>query len=106
MYNIIDFGVWDDTAEGALTMSDSIRLLAKAERAIATGKLPSDIQARIWGGSGSGRPCSLCEEPLQPDQLEFELETGDLGDVRFHMDCHRLWENACRELKRETGAAA
>lgn len=71
-------------------------LIGKALSEIAAGRLPSSAARRIWGGTGSGQPCDLCERVIDPADMELETETpeGDFGPV-FHVRCHALWQKAC-----------
>jgi hypothetical protein len=71
------------------------RLLEKAVCAVKTGRLPAVDHlglARLWGGYGSGAPCSLCDEPVRPDEVEYEVETHPSATLRFHQACHETWQ--------------
>jgi hypothetical protein len=91
-------------------MSDAITgasemLLDKAEQAIATGRLPGIPSTRVWGGPGSGQCCDLCGDTIAVSHTEIELEdaTGS-GGIRFHVNCHQLWQRACDRLIHEHGS--
>ena len=43
-----------------------------ARERIARGQLPRNASTRFWGGFGTGQPCSLCDERIQPDEIEYE----------------------------------
>jgi len=76
--------------------SDPAALLERARRAIAAHELPPAVISRVWGGRGSGHPCSLCGQPIGLNDVEIELEGVDAADsVRFHSGCHLLWSEAC-----------
>lgn len=69
-----------------------LRALARAR--IANGELPAEPALRMWGGDGTERPCSLCGEPVQPGQIEFEVES-DGRSLIFHMVCQSVWQLEC-----------
>jgi hypothetical protein len=75
---------------------DPEALLERARRAIAAHELPPGVSSRVWGGRGSGHPCSLCGQPIGFNDVEIELEGVDAtASVRFHSGCHLLWSEAC-----------
>ena len=55
-------------------MNNEATLREKAREAIQSGKLPATKPSRTWGGPGSGTECSVCGEPVKPDQMELEIE--------------------------------
>jgi hypothetical protein len=72
-------------------------LLGKLERELrpmarerfAQGQLPFEAHPRFWGGFGTGQPCSLCEKPIQPDEIEYEVPIQAVVQaLRFHRVCH------------------
>jgi len=74
-----------------------LRTLAR-ER-IAKGELPGEQALReralrMWGGYGTGRLCSLCGEPVQGGQIEFEVESGQHSLI-FHLVCQSVWQLEC-----------
>lgn len=49
---------------------------------------------QVWAGPGSGQPCSLCGEPVEREEIEYEVEEsarGALHTYRLHVPCHSLW---------------
>jgi hypothetical protein len=48
----------------------------------------------MWGGSGNGETCDVCEQVITRAQLGFEalLSTRDL--LQFHLRCFHLWDAA------------
>jgi hypothetical protein len=46
----------------------------------------------MYTGRGSGRSCDACDQPIQPDQVEYEWESDDGSVVRFHLGCAALLE--------------
>jgi hypothetical protein len=76
-------------------------LRARARERIAQNLLPHSKPLRVWGGYGSGLVCSLCDEPIHPNEPEMELEyeaSGHHPVVRFHLRCQVLWD-AARQVK-------
>jgi len=70
-----------------------------ARERIAKGELPGvpalrERALRMWGGYGTGRLCSLCGEPVQGGQIEFEVESGQHSLI-FHLVCQSVWQLEC-----------
>jgi hypothetical protein len=45
----------------------------------------------MWGGSGSGNPCTICAVSIDPGQSELELEFVDESGItsyRVHASCY------------------
>jgi hypothetical protein len=63
---------------------------------IRQGLLPAEIPKTIWAGPGAGEPCSLCDRPVNPLEMEYEINAPLPGDtqstLRFHLRCHALWQ--------------
>jgi hypothetical protein len=74
-------------------------LRALARKQIGEGKLPRAKALRTWGGLGSGLPCDLCREPILQTEPEFELQFDNTpgSGLRFHRQCHSVWELARHE---------
>jgi hypothetical protein len=69
-----------------------------ARQRIANGQLPHDAPSQMWGGPGTGQLCSICDKPIQPDELEYEIEQslgGTLQTFRFHVVCESVWQLEC-----------
>lgn len=80
---------------------DSPDLLERALRAIEDRQLPRGVVSRVWGGRGSGLPCSLCGQPIERSDVEIELDEGQGqggARVRFHSSCHLQWQEACKRV--------
>ena len=58
--------------------------------------LPTEIPKSIWAFRGTGKPCSLCGQVIDPVEMEYELEApvggGAASTFRFHLRCHALWQ--------------
>jgi len=73
-------------------------LREKARAVIQNGKLPSRAPDRTWGGPGVGAPCVICELPVRPNEMEFEIQFARDGDnpgldkFHVHIRCFAAWE--------------
>jgi hypothetical protein len=77
-------------------LENELRLLAR-ER-IAREELPCTAPARMWGGHGTGEHCSLCRKPIQPSEMELEVEqpiSGSVQTFHFHIICQSAWQLEC-----------
>jgi hypothetical protein len=74
----------------------SVRELA--QEALRAGKLPRRDPDRTWGGNGVGAPCTICGEPVTPEELEYEIQfahdgaTPGLDTYSLHIRCFVAWE--------------
>ena|SRR6185295_9079644 len=72
-------------------MSDK-HLQSQVLDAIASGRLPSKIPKRSWGGVGTGCMCSVCGTPINREQFETEIE--DHGkSFHLHITCMAAWQS-------------
>jgi hypothetical protein len=65
---------------------------------MASGQLPRVVPLQMWGGKGAGRLCALCDNAIERDEMELEVEGGIDGESvpsRFHVACHSLWRFEC-----------
>ena len=53
-----------------MTHESFLRRLAR--RALDDGKLPRVEPARMWGGTGTGEVCAVCDLPISAPDLEYE----------------------------------
>ena len=90
---------------------DETLLRHKVREAIRTGKLPVREPQRVFGGYGSGVDCSICGNPLIPEQVELELEFSadafmPASSQHVHPRCHAVWdlERRARQPKNESYA--
>jgi len=93
---------------GMASKEDELERVAKQR--IRTGELPCHPTARMWGSHGTGALCSLCDRPIRPEEVEYEVALAADGDsgrgehvLRFHLACHAIWQAEC---VREGGAPA
>lgn len=82
---------------GDMTQQQEEALQTRARERIEQGVLPREKPTRMWGGRGSGLPCSLCDEPIAETEPEMELEyEARAPTVRFHLRCQSIWDGARR----------
>ncbi len=76
---------------------DEAELRLEVRRRIANGQLPRAPQQYLWAGAGDGHLCSLCDRPIDSQQIEYELQfnTSPATHYRFHRICHEAWELEC-----------
>ena len=72
-------------------------LFALARQYVATGRLPRTLPASVWAEPGTRDTCSLCQQPIEPAQVEYELVGHGGETVHFHMRCHAIWELAAND---------
>jgi hypothetical protein len=67
-----------------------------APQALRANKLPGRDPDRTWGGRGVGAPCTICGEPVAPDQVEyarqFAHDAPGLDKYSLHIRCFAAWE--------------
>jgi hypothetical protein len=74
-------------------IEERLRILAR-ER-IASGQLPSVTPSQMWAGPGGKQPCALCDTPIRPDLVEYEVEAivdGVTSTLFFHRICQSIWQ--------------
>jgi hypothetical protein len=76
---------------------DEHELRLEARRRVERGQLPAKAQQYMWAGAGDGQPCSLCDRPIDAQQIEYELQFNaqPAAVLRFHRVCHEMWELEC-----------
>jgi hypothetical protein len=76
---------------------DENELRVEARRRVAIGRLPSEHPQYLWAGAGDHQLCSLCDRPIDPEQIEYELQfhANPRTSYRFHRICHEAWELEC-----------
>ncbi len=73
-------------------------LRVRARSLLAGGELGCEPPVRVWGGYGSGLPCSLCTQPINRDDIEYQIAQHADGQLRishFHFECHAAWQVEC-----------
>lgn len=73
---------------------DELRSLAGAR--IAGGRLPVMVPTEVSAGYGSGEPCGLCGQPIDPQQVDYEVVDQSLDrSWEFHLACYSVWQLEC-----------
>jgi hypothetical protein len=61
------------------------RLIARRARMkLSQGALPRSGTPQLWGGSGGGVLCDVCEYPVQSAEITAEIQT-DRAILSLHM---------------------
>jgi hypothetical protein len=71
-------------------------LIAIVREKLAAGALPDDAPTRMWVGYGTLRPCTVCDEPIAPAEIEYEFDTAKGQTVRCHRKCLEIWQEERR----------
>jgi hypothetical protein len=79
--------------------AEAIRFLIRQK--LQDGRLPRGSTPRAFGRPGNWQKCDACEETMANalPMIEVYSLTNDKKSVRFHVDCHRIWNGEQRGLK-------
>ena len=81
------------TTESVLSESD---LHLRVLRRIEEGRLPVALSNNIYAGYGQEAQCDLCDQPITPDSVEYEVDDPRGGkSMHFHSACHSEWQQEC-----------
>lgn len=68
------------------------------------GALPRELFSRVLAGPGRKQVCSLCDYPIEPGDVGYEVrpENNNRPDtpLNFHVCCYRAWAQACNAMPR------
>lgn len=71
-------------------------LRSMARQLIAGGQLPVMVAKTITAGYGSGERCRVCEQPVEPQHVAYEVRDIRGGALLvFHIICHSVWQLEC-----------
>ena len=65
---------------------------------LESGKLPRRDPDQTWGGPGVGALCTICAQPITPEEIEYEVQfahdgaTPRLDKFHLHLRCFAVWE--------------
>ena len=81
--------------------TDDSGLSAFIRRRIDNGLLPQTFAKTISVGLGSGGKCVACDQPIETEQVEYQVFGPRYGKaLRLHWGCHILWQLECIERMR------
>jgi len=79
-------------------MPNEAALRRLARLVLESGKLPRRDPTRTWGGPGVGALCTICAQPITPEEIEYEVQfahvgaTPELDRFHLHLRCFAVWE--------------
>jgi hypothetical protein len=76
-------------------LMDDLTIRRRVREIIATGELPCDDRAGLWGGMGRGTQCGACAEPIRTGQVEYEVNLRSGQKILMHPPCHAIWLEEC-----------
>jgi len=65
---------------------DADVLVERVRDLVERGVLPRQLVERVWAGKGTGVSCLVCDKPIDPMEVEFEVE-----GIHLHRPCHSAW---------------
>jgi hypothetical protein len=72
------------------------QLRSMAHERISDGRSPVMFPPAINAGYGSGAECRLCEQPIEPQHVEYEVTDAREGRaLPFHLVCYAAWQLEC-----------
>jgi len=76
---------------------------ARIRRHIDEGLLPLHLPDRIIAGHGSGSKCTACDQPVNADEIEYDVEDprNDAARLNLHLECYLVWQIECVRRLRE-----
>lgn len=82
-------------------------LRARAREQLNSGRLPTRVVESVAAGYGSpGKICSLCEEPITPTQVEYEVVGYVEQPLILHMTCYAAWRDECLQRAPRIGTSS
>jgi len=82
-------------------MDDNV-VRRQAREKLKSGALPRQPQQKLWVGPSDGFRCTLCDRPIDRDDMEYEVElppSVSVQTMRFHRRCHAIWERECARFR-------
>lgn len=76
---------------------------ARVRRRIVERRLPLHLPDRIIAGHGSGSKCAACDQPVNADEIEYDVEDprNDAARLNLHLECYLVWQIECVKRLRE-----
>lgn len=79
---------------GFCLLPDELHSIAVAR--IADGQLPLTVPPTVYAGYGAGEPCDLCGQPIEPQQVDYEVaDEPHHRSWEFHLHCYTVWQREC-----------
>lgn len=75
-----------------LQQEDDVRLTAAVLSKLTVRKLPTVPLSRVWVGEGTGATCDVCERPIAPGEVEYEVNIKRVSVLHFHRECFVVWD--------------
>jgi len=71
-------------------------LRSRAVERIEAGRLPLVLSNHIYAGYGEGALCALCDQPIAPDKVQYDVTLESHKErLLFHLTCHLAWQREC-----------
>ena len=77
-------------------------LLDTVQTRLSTGTL-FPVDRKSGAGHGSGKPCAVCDLPINPRDIEYEVAGGPSGSVCVHLPCYLVWRQESKALHLSEG---
>jgi hypothetical protein len=75
---------------------DEKQIRARIQALIAGGEVPCETPDAVYGGYGDGLRCSLCDERIPSNEIEFEIDLPTGTRLRVHRRCEAIWLEECQ----------
>jgi len=77
-------------------MLPECELHSRVQQRIEEGRLPVAVSNNIYAGYGQEVQCDLCDQPITPDSVEYDVDDPRGGKcMHFHSACHSAWQQEC-----------
>jgi hypothetical protein len=77
-------------------MPFSPEVVGRLRSKMDSGAIPIELRPKMFAGRGNGRICTGCDEPISPEQVEYEMDFGGDRIFRLHLACAGWWEAECQ----------
>ena len=84
------------------TMPESDPLLDTIQTRLRDGTL-WPVDRKSGAGRGSGKPCAVCDLPINHTEIEYEVAGGPSGSVCVHLPCYLVWRQESKTLRWSEG---
>jgi hypothetical protein len=61
------------------------------------------VDRKSCTGRGSGKPCAVCDLPINHRDIEYEVAGGPRGSVCVHLPCYLVWRQESKALHMSEG---